>query len=87
MRLKLVTCVTVAGLVLAGCASHQGKPSGSAPAAGAASAARPADPTAYERVLGQVGPAGTVTKDTALAAFAAAIAPLPGSRRPRDPAA
>ncbi|MDQ1659177.1 MAG: hypothetical protein QOD41_4260 [Cryptosporangiaceae bacterium] len=78
--MRLVPCVTAvtvtAALALAGCSSSPGKPAGSAPGAA------PAGRTAYERVLDQVGPDGTVTKDTALAAFAAAIAPLPGLPSP-----
>jgi len=64
-------------------------------AAAGCSALRPNDPpkpkspaaplSAYELVLEQIKPDGTVDKDTALAAFSLAIAPLPGVAVPDGP--
>jgi hypothetical protein len=42
----------------------------------------PKQPTAWQAVLGQIKEDGTVTKDTALAAFAVAIGPVPGGTAP-----
>src|ERR1700722_7198656 len=45
-----------------------------------------AGPSAWQRVLDQIGPDGRVSKSTALAAFVLAIGPLPGVPRPAGPA-
>ena len=47
---------------------------------------RPAGPSAWQRALDQIGPDGSVSKSTALAAFVLAIGPLPGVPRPAGPA-
>jgi len=54
------------------------------PAGPAAGPAGPAAPpaTAWQRVLSQVGPDGSISKQTALQAFVLAVGPLPGVRRP-----
>lgn len=44
-------------------------------------------PSAYDLILRQIGPDGTVSAQTALAAFSLAIAPLPGAPGPTGPAA
>src|SRR5262245_26957346 len=40
------------------------------------------EPTAWQAVLGQIQEDGTVSADTALAAFAVAIGPVPGGTAP-----
>jgi hypothetical protein len=49
--------------------------------------AAPPQPSAYDRVLAQVKPDGTVDKATALAAFTLAVAPLPDVPTPPGPKA
>ena len=53
-------------------------------AAASAPAAPPA--TAWQQVLSQIGPDGSISKQTALEAFVLAVGPLPGVRRPAGPA-
>jgi len=61
----------LAASTLAGCSQEDGNQ----PAA-------PAEPSAWETVLAEVQPDGTVTADTALAAFALAVGPVPGATPP-----
>lgn len=51
-----------------------------------ASASASAPVSAWQRVLDQIGPDGSVSKGTALAAFVLAVGPLPGVPQPPGPA-
>jgi len=70
-----LTAAAVGACLLTSCTS----PAGTAGTAGPP-AAPPA--TAWQRVLSQIGPDGSVSKQTALEAFVLAIGPLPGVPRP-----
>jgi hypothetical protein len=79
-RSRITAAIAAACGVLAaaaGCAA-------STPAA--PSAGHPAPASAWQRTLNQVGRDGSVSTPTALAAFALAIGPVPGARRPAGPA-
>jgi hypothetical protein len=54
-------------------------------AGGGSQAAPPAPPTAYDRVMSEVHPDGSVDTATALAAFSLAVSPLPGVPTPAGP--
>ncbi len=69
--LGLVTTASVAAASLVACSSHDQ----TAPPAAAA-------PSAWQSVLNQIQPDGTVTTATALSAFALAIGPVPGAVKP-----
>jgi hypothetical protein len=70
-----LTAAAVGACLLTSCAAPAGPP-----AAPPRPAAAPA--TAWQQVLSQVGPDGSISEQTALEAFVLAIGPLPGVRRP-----
>lgn len=72
--LRATTAVMLAAALTAGC-SHARR---TAPQATSAA-------SAWQQVLRQIGPQGQVSRDTALAAFTLAIAPLPGVPVPPGP--
>jgi hypothetical protein len=82
---RAVAALAVTGL-LAVTASGCGASRGTGGQATAASVARPAPVSAWQQTLDRVGRRGKVSKATALSAFALAIGPMPGARRPAGPA-
>lgn len=79
MRPERIVGIFVAAVLLTGTAACRGgQPEVDAPAP-------PPPQSAYDRVLDQVAPDGTVSTATALAAFSVAIAPLPGVASPPGP--
>src|SRR5262245_9743338 len=74
--LSILVAAALAVASLAACSSHRSSspPSSSPPAL-----------TAWQSVLGQMSPDGSVTTETALSAFAMAIGPVPGAVVPAGP--
>jgi len=68
----------VAGCTKTGTGSAKSGTGSQHPSAGASSPATVARPTAWQRVLGEIGPDGQISTATALRAFALAFGPLPG---------
>jgi hypothetical protein len=86
--------ILAALLLVAGCSSAPA-PSGTSPASGtpAPATSGPTDATtgtversAWQQVLDQIGPDGSVSKETALELFSIAFGPLPGVTIPSGPA-
>ena len=76
-----LAAAAVGACLLTSCTGPAGP--AAAPAPPGPAAAPPA--TAWQRVLSQVGPDGSISKQTALEAFVLAIGPLPGVRTPAGP--
>jgi hypothetical protein len=75
-----VTVAAVVGIT-AGCTGGSGG-HGAPAGPGSAAPAGPAAPTAWQQVLGRIGPDGRVSTETALQAFALAVGPVPGVSGP-----
>jgi hypothetical protein len=71
-RFAVVAAATLAAALLTACSTSSSSTGGSSGSG----------PTAWQAVLGQIRPDGTVTASTALAAFAVAIGPVPGANPP-----
>jgi hypothetical protein len=75
--LRILVAATLAVASLAACSSHR--------SSGPTSSSAPKALTAWQSLLRQVKPDGTVTIETALSAFAMAIGPVPGGVVPAGP--
>lgn len=76
----VATLGLIVGLASAGCSSS------SSPAASSSASGGSGAETSWQRVLDQIQPDGSVSVQTALAAFATAIGPVPGGQVPSGPA-
>jgi hypothetical protein len=79
----IVAVLVAIALAVSGCGFVGGKDGDDGRDDGSPAPNRPK--TAWEKVLDQIGPNGEVSKETALAAFSVAIAPLPGAKIPDGP--
>jgi hypothetical protein len=72
----IASLVGAAAVLLAGCTSSRENPA--SPSRSGSTATSSAQPSAWHRVLAEIGPDGEVSTATALRAFALAFGPLPG---------